>query len=122
MNSDAVIAYLSQLPDHQRQALETLQQIIHTLAPDATLGISYQVPTFTLNGRMLLSFGAAKNHCALSPGAQAVADHAVALQAFSTSKGTIRFQPENPIPTAIIEAIVTKRIAENEERAKKRVR
>lgn len=121
MSSEAVDHYIQSLPKNQQQALAQLRIYIQSCAPDATLGISYQVPTFTLYGRMLLSFGATKKHCALYPGAQAVADHAAVLTEFSTSKGTIRFQPEQPIPLSVIKAIVEKRMAENKEHAKKRV-
>ena len=122
MSTKDVDHYINALPESQQQALQALKNQIQACVPDATLGISYQVPTFKLEGRMLLSFGAAKKHCALYPGAQAVADHAEALAAFSTSKGTIRFQPEHPIPTRIVTAIVEKLVVECKERAKKRVR
>jgi uncharacterized protein YdhG (YjbR/CyaY superfamily) len=103
--------YLSKLPADQRAALETLRGQIRALAPEATEAISYGLPTFKLNGN-LVHFGAAAKHCAFYPGAviDAFADR---LAGFETAKGTIRFQPDAPLPPDLIADIVRHRIAQN---------
>ncbi|HEU0009395.1 MAG TPA: DUF1801 domain-containing protein [Verrucomicrobiae bacterium] len=105
--------YLAPLSDDKRAALEKLRRAIKAAAPKATECISYQVPTFRLNGRMLVSFGAAAKHCAFYPGAYPVAAHKAALKNYDTSNGTIRFQPDKPLPLALVSKLAKARIAEN---------
>ena len=102
--------YLSSLSPDKRAALERLRRIVRAAAPGAEECISYQLPAFRLNGRMLVWFGAAKRHCAFYPGGlvQAYKDD---LKGFEISKGTIRFQPDNPLPAAIVRRLVKARIA-----------
>jgi uncharacterized protein YdhG (YjbR/CyaY superfamily) len=113
--------YLETVSDDHRVALEKLRKQIKAAAPKAEECISYGVPTYKQNG-MLLSFGAAKNHCAFYPGAAPVEKHKEQLASFDLSKGTIRFQPNKPIPATLVKQIVKERLAENESRAKKKKR
>ena len=109
----AVDDYLAQLPPDQRAALEHLRTRIRAAAPDATEAISYGMPAFKQDGRGLVGYAAFKNHCSLFPMSSAViAEHAEALEAFATSKGTIRFTPDRPLPDALIARIVRARLAE----------
>lgn len=110
--------YLSKLPPDQRAALETLRGQIRALAPDAEEAISYGLPTFKLKGN-LVHFGAAAKHCAFYPGAL-ISRFADRLEGFETAKGTIRFQPDAPLPPDLIADIVQHRIAENLEIAAER--
>ena len=105
--------YLADLPDDQRQALEKLRKTIKSVAPKAEECISYGLAAFRLNG-MLVGFGATTNHCAfyLMSGST-VKDHKEELKGYDTSKGTIRFQPDKPLPTALVKKLVKARIAEN---------
>ncbi len=107
--------YLARLPDDQRAALEALRRQILAVAPDAREVISYGMPGFRLHG-VLVWMGAAKNHCALYPHGlvEAFADQ---LTDFETSKGAIRFQPDRPLPKALVEAIVHRRLDEDREEA-----
>jgi uncharacterized protein YdhG (YjbR/CyaY superfamily) len=105
--------YLAALPAAQRVALEKLRKTIRAAAPKAEECISYGIPAFRLN-RMLVGFGAAAKHCAFYPMSSAtVAAHKEELKGFDTSKGTIRFQPEHPLPAALVRKLVKARIAEN---------
>jgi len=105
--------YLATLSDDKRAALEKLRKTIRAAAPDAEECISYQLPAFRLNG-MLVAFGATANHCAFYPmSASAVAAHKDDLKDYDTSKGTIRFQPDHPLPAALVRKLVKARIAEN---------
>ena len=105
--------YLSRLKDDQRAALERLRQTIRSAAPGAEECISYQLPAFRLNG-MLVGFGATSKHCAFYlMSSTAVEAHKDELRGFDTSKGTIRFQPDAPLPTALVRKLVKARVAEN---------
>ena len=83
--------YLAPLSNETRAALEKLRRDIRSAAPKAEECISYGVPGFRFSGRLLVSFGAAANHCAFYPGAHPVKAHKDELKAYDTSKGTIRF-------------------------------
>jgi len=122
--AETIDEYLAGVNEDDRAALQTLREIIAGTAPDAVECISYQLPAFRLNGP-LVAFGASAKHCAFYPmSPSALEAHADALRMLDTSKGTIRFKPEEPLPPSLIRAIVKTRIAENDaialERAKKR--
>ena len=111
--AEDVADYLSQVPEPQREALERLRRTIKSTAPDAVEVISYQIPTFKLNGRMLVSYAAFKHHCSFFPGAGPIEMHADDLKSFQTSKGTIQFTPEHPLSTALVKKLVKTRIKLN---------
>jgi uncharacterized protein YdhG (YjbR/CyaY superfamily) len=104
--------YLAPLSDEKRAALEKLRRAIKSAAPRAEECISYDIPGFRLDGRLLVSFGAAANHCAFYPGAHPVEAHKDELKAYDTSKGTIRFPVDSPLPAALVRKLVKTRIAE----------
>jgi uncharacterized protein YdhG (YjbR/CyaY superfamily) len=105
-------AYLSGLPADQRTALESLRQSIRAASPDAVETISYGIPTFKYRGRPLASFGAAKHHCALYGMPTEFEAHRDALSRYDTSKGTIRFQPDKPLPRSLVRSLVKSRMAD----------
>ena len=76
--------------------------------------MSYQLPAFRLDGKVLVLYGATAKHCAFYPGSgTAVAAFEDDLRGFDTSKGTIRFDAEEPLPLALVRKIIKYRIAEN---------
>jgi len=106
--------YLAELPDDQRTALEQLRKTIKSAAPKAEEYVNYGLPSFRLDGKMLVAIGAGAKHCAFYPcNSTTVAAHAKELAGFETSKGTIKFQPEKTLPAALVRKIVKERIAEN---------
>jgi uncharacterized protein YdhG (YjbR/CyaY superfamily) len=109
----SVDEYLARLDGGKRAALQKLRAAIRAAAPRAEECISYQMPAFRLDGRMLVWFGAASKHCAFYPGASPIAAHKTALSGYSTSKGTIRFAPDDPLPASLVRKLVKVRIAEN---------
>ena len=115
----SVDGYLAALDDEKRGALEKLRRDIHAAAPKAEECISYGIPAFRLEGRMLVWFGAASNHCSFYPGA-VVQTHAKELKGYDTSKGTIRFRPDHPLPASLVEKLVRTRARENAAAAVKR--
>jgi uncharacterized protein YdhG (YjbR/CyaY superfamily) len=106
--------YLSRVPDDQRTALEMLRKAILAAAPRAEECISYSLPAFRLDGKLLVAFGASSNHCSFFPMSGTIVEaHKNLLKGYETSKGTIRFQPGKPLPAALIRTLVKARIAEN---------
>ena len=105
--------YLAPLSNEKRAALEKLRRAIKSAAPRAEECISYQIPAFRLGGRMLVAFGAAAKHCAFYPGSFPLEAHKDELKAYDTSKGTIRFQADRPLPATLVRKLVKTRIAEH---------
>jgi uncharacterized protein YdhG (YjbR/CyaY superfamily) len=69
---------------------------------------------FRLDGRNLVSFGAAKGHCSFHVQSPAVMEaHANDLRGFKTSKGSVSFTPDAPIPPELVTRLVKARIEEN---------
>src|SRR5262245_55225778 len=98
--------YLETLSDDKRAALEKLRKTIKATAPKAEECISYQLPAFRLNG-MLVAFGATSNHCAFYlMSSITVEAHKEELQGYDTSKGTIRFPADKPLPAALVRKLV----------------
>jgi len=80
--------YLSRLTDDKRKALAKLRKDIKAVASRAEECISYQIPAFRLDGRMLVWYAAMKNHCSFFPGAYAIKALGRELKTYDTSKGT----------------------------------
>jgi uncharacterized protein YdhG (YjbR/CyaY superfamily) len=104
--------YLAALTEIQRAALTRLRTAIRTAAPAAEECISYGIPAFRLHGRFFVGFGASARHCAFYPGAAPMAAHKAELRAYETSKGTIRFAAEKPLPAVLVRKLVKTRIEE----------
>ena len=106
--------YLAALPVESRAALEELRRNIRAAAAGATETISYGMPAFKDNGRSLVAYGAFKDHCSLFPASgKMIEDHKRELAGFTTSKGTIQFTLDKPLPIALVKKIVKARLAEN---------
>jgi uncharacterized protein YdhG (YjbR/CyaY superfamily) len=106
--------YLERVPEPARTTLKKIRTVIRSVAPpEATEGISYGMPTFKYKG-MLASFAAFSDHCSLFPGAGPTIEFKDELKNFQTSKGTIRFAPNKPLPATLLKRLMKARIAENE--------
>jgi uncharacterized protein YdhG (YjbR/CyaY superfamily) len=108
--AETIDEYLAQLSDDQRAALERLRRAIRAIVPRAEECISYQLPAFRLDGKVLVWFGAGAKHCAFYPGGL-VPEFERELKDYDTSKGTIRFQPDEPLPAALVKKLVKARLA-----------
>jgi uncharacterized protein YdhG (YjbR/CyaY superfamily) len=104
MPAKTINEYLATVSPAKRAALQKLRKAIKAAAPKAEECISYGVPTFRLNGKPLIYFGVGANHCALY-GAIPRELHAD-LKNYDTSKGTIRFPPNQPLPATLVKKIV----------------
>ena len=110
--------YLKPLSADKRVALEKLRRDIRAAAAEVEECISYGLAAFRLNGKFLVAMGAAANHCAFYVG-HTLRSHKEELKKYDTGKGTIRFQPNDPLPAALVRKLVRDRIAEKK-RAKKK--
>jgi uncharacterized protein YdhG (YjbR/CyaY superfamily) len=111
---ETVDEYLNRVPEPARTTLSKVRSVIRSVAPpEATEGISYGIPTFKYKG-MLASFAAFSDHCSLFPGAGPTIEVKNDLKNYQTSKGTIRFAPNKPLPATLIKKLVKSRIAENQ--------
>jgi uncharacterized protein YdhG (YjbR/CyaY superfamily) len=105
--------YLDQLTPDKRAALQKLRETIKSVAPNAEECISYQICAFRQNG-MLVGFGATANHCAFYLMSKSIlTEHKNELKGYDTSVGTIRFKPDEPLPTTLVRKLVKARIVEN---------
>ena len=104
--------YLAGVGPGERNALEKLRRQIRAAAPGAEECVSYGIPGFRWEGRLLVSFGAALRHCSFYPGAFPIDFHREALEEYDTSKGTVRFDAARPLPAALVRRLVKARIAE----------
>jgi uncharacterized protein YdhG (YjbR/CyaY superfamily) len=104
--------YLARVQPNQRAALEKIRQTIHAVAPGAEECINYGIPAFRLNGQSLFFFAAFAKHCSFFPGSSAtLKEFRNDLKTFQTSKGTIRFTPEKPLPATLVKTLVKARMA-----------
>jgi uncharacterized protein YdhG (YjbR/CyaY superfamily) len=110
---ESIDEYLALQSPEKRATLQKLRRAIHAAAPKAEECMSYGVPGFRLDGRLLVSFGAGAKHCAFYPGAYPLKAFAKELARYETSKGTIRFPVDRPLPATLVRKIVKSRIAEN---------
>ncbi len=111
--------YLAIVPEPARSTLSKVRATIRSAAPpEATEGISYGMPMFKYKG-MLVGFAAFSKHCSLFPGAGPIAELQDELKDFPTSKGTIQFPMDKPLPVALVKKLVKARIAENERKKKR---
>lgn len=112
--------YFASVPEEARATLEKLRKTIKATVPKAVEVIWYQIPTFKLNERPLVSIAAFKNHCSLFPMSYAVLNaYKDELESYYTSKGTIRFSLDQPLPTGLVKKVVKARIEEHEARKKR---
>jgi len=107
--------YLATMPAPTRAKLEGIRQTIHEVAPEATEKIVYGIPTFVLHGN-LVHFAGYENHIGFYPGASGVRHFADELEAYETSKGTIRLPLTEPVPLDLVRRIVEFRVRENQAR------
>jgi uncharacterized protein YdhG (YjbR/CyaY superfamily) len=104
--------YLARVSEPQRTALEKLRRDIRAAAPAAEECISYDIPSYHVGSKLLVSFGAAKKHCAFYPGAHPIRAHADELKGYDLAMGTIRFSADKPLPSALVKKLVKTRLAE----------
>jgi uncharacterized protein YdhG (YjbR/CyaY superfamily) len=112
----SVDEYLASVPEPARSTLKHIRSVIRAVVPaGATEVISYGMPMFKYNG-MLVAYAAFKKHCSLFPTGSGVLDQfEEELKGYRTSKGTIQFPADKPLPDALVWKIVRARVRENRE-------
>ena len=109
-----VATYLAKLTPEKRAALMKIRRAVKAAVPRAEECISYQIPAFRLDGRVLVWYAAMKEHCSFFPGAYAIRVLKKDLKNYAISKGTIRFAPDKPLPATLVRRLVTARIKERD--------
>jgi uncharacterized protein YdhG (YjbR/CyaY superfamily) len=104
--------YIKSFPPNIQAPLEKMRQTIHEAVPDALEAISYQMPTFKLNGN-LVHFAAFRNHIGFYPAPSGIESFKKELAQYVTGKGTIQFPLDKPIPFDLVEKVVKFRVKEN---------
>lgn len=106
-------SYLALVPEKMRPLLIKLRQTIRKAAPQAEELISYGMPAFKYHG-ILVYFAGFKSHCSFFPGnSTLIKEMKEELKSFKTSKGTIQFTLENPLPASLVTRMVKQRVKEN---------
>jgi uncharacterized protein YdhG (YjbR/CyaY superfamily) len=115
--------YLADVPEPARSTLKRVRATIRSVVPaESTESISYGIPMFKYRGP-LMGFAAFTKHCSLFPTSVAVMKaFKKELNAFETSKGTIRFAVDKPLPAALVRKLVKARIAEKKQKAQQKKR
>jgi len=109
----AMDRYLADVPDADRRALERIRRIVMKAYPVAKESTYYGLPAFTLNGKAFVAFRSTRHHCSLHPLSGSVVDAlADKLADFETSRGTIRFAPDKPLPEPLVRAVLKCRASE----------
>jgi uncharacterized protein YdhG (YjbR/CyaY superfamily) len=111
---ETVDEYLARVPEPARTTLNKVRAVIRSVVPaEATEAISYGVPTFKYKGPVIW-FAAFSNHCSVFPTASVIEKFKNELKAYQTSKGTIQFPVDKPLPAALLKKMVKARLAEIE--------
>jgi uncharacterized protein YdhG (YjbR/CyaY superfamily) len=105
--------YIEAAPKEVRKILEKLRQTIKKAAPGAEETISYRMPAFRMNGKVLVYFAAFKNHIGFFPTALGVSAFRKELSGYKFSKGAIQFPLGKPIPWNLVKRIVKFKVKEN---------
>ncbi|MBS4213553.1 MULTISPECIES: iron chaperone [Neobacillus] len=113
--------YIIQFPPDIQEKLNSIRNFIKEMVPNAEEKISYQMPAFFLYGN-LVYFAAFKKHIGFFPTSSGIAAFQHELSEYKTSKGTVQFPLEKPIPYELIGKIVKFRVAENLKKAEDKVK
>lgn len=119
-NFHSIDEYIANFPEDVQKIMGQLRATIKAAAPDADEKISYNMPTFTLNGTYLVYFAGWKSHIAFYGAPRGNADFTEDLSAYETGKGTLQFLYDKPLPLDLITKIVKFRAAENRKRTDKK--
>lgn len=111
--------YISSFPQNVQKILRVIKRSIRETAPEAEEAISYQIPTFKLNGN-LVHFAAFKNHIGFYPGSKAINMFKKEIASYKSSKGAIQFPIDKAMPLTLIKKIVRYRVKESSSMVKKK--
>lgn len=114
MSAEEIDQYLANLDEPKRSTLNSLRETILGLIPEAEQGLSYAVPAFRVDGKLIAGFSAAKSHLSYLPHSGEVLSKldAAELQGLEASKGALRFPVDTPPPEALVARLIAARFAE----------
>lgn len=108
--------HLASLPKEVRAALERLRKTIRATALGGSEVISYGIPIYKHNGKLLVGFAGFKSHCSFFVmSTQVMRAHSRDLEGYDTAKGTVHFQADKPLPVTLVRKLVKARLAEIQE-------
>ena len=111
-------SYIAGFPENVQPLLQQVRATIKEVAPEATEGISYGMPTFYLYGRYLVYFAGFKTHIGFYPTPVGVEAFKADLTGYKMGKGSVQFPISQPLPFDLIRKITAFRASENQEKAK----
>lgn len=105
-------AYIKGFPVEVQERLNTIRDVVRELAPQATERICMRMPTYDLNGKWLVHFAGFEKHIGFYPQPEGIVAFKDKLKGYKTSKGTIQFPLDEPLPLDLIREIISFRVAE----------
>ena len=112
MTAAEIDAYLAQVPEPKRATLEALRRSILAVIPEAEQCISYAMPAFRVQGKVLAGFAAFKNHLAYLPFSGQVLREIPELEGFAQTQGSLHFAIDTPLPDHIVAKLIAVRRAQ----------
>jgi uncharacterized protein YdhG (YjbR/CyaY superfamily) len=113
MSSREIDQYLAELDEPKRSTLERLRQTILEVLPEAEEGISYRLPAFRIDGKVIAGFAAFKNHLSYLPHSGSVFPVLrEEVAGYTTSTGALQFPIDAPLPRSLVESLVRVRLAQ----------
>ena len=115
MSKQEIDDYLAKVEEPKRATLQKLRQTIHDILPGAEEVISYGMPAFRLNGKVIAGFAAFKNHLAYLPHSGSVfAELRDDLAGYASTEGSLHFPIDKPLPTALVKKLIAVRLSQIE--------
>ena len=113
MGADEIDAYLSAVDEPKRSTLEALRRSIRAAVPEAEEGISYGMPAFRVDGKVVAGFAAFKNHLAYLPHSGSVlSELAEELAGYERTSGSLHFAIDQPLPDDLVGRLVEAKLAQ----------
>lgn len=111
MTFDSIDGYLAGLDSSKAETLQALREVILEIVPEATECISYGMPAFRVNGKVVAGFAAFKNHLSYLPHSGQVLDKLpTELADYSHSSGALRFEIAKPLPKDLVQKLIQLRL------------
>ena len=113
MSKQEIDDYLAKLAEPKRATLQELRQTIHDILPDAEEVISYGMPAFRLNGKVIAGFAAFKNHLAYMPHSGSVfTELREELAGYASTEGSLHFPIDKPLPKTLVKKLIAVRLSQ----------
>lgn len=112
--------YITSFPSEVQSKLNQFRELIHSLVPDIKETMTYQMPTFVLNGN-LVHFAAYKKHIGFYPAPSGISNFLGEISKYKYAKGSVQFPLDQDLPIDLISRIVIFRVKENLSKVKKKV-